>query len=116
MISQNISFYSHQYIYQNLILDKTFGKQTSSKKKDETNPVYGETFNFEIPSTMGLHNMVLTCKVMDDDLLKDDKIGQCKIKLDDLALSPTPIGIDRVVDNNWFTKDARIYLQLSYRA
>jgi C2 domain len=77
--------------------------------------VYGETFNFQIPSTLGLRNMVLTCEVMDDDILMDDQIGKCKIKLDDIPLSPTPIGIDRVVDNNWFTKDARIYLQLSYK-
>ena len=102
-------------LFQNLILDKTYGKQISSKKKDNLNPVYGETFNFEIPSTLGLHNMVLTCKVMDDDILMDDQIGKCKIKLDELALSSTPLGIDRVVDNNWFTKDARIYLQLSYK-
>ena len=87
----------------------------STKKADTLNPVYGETFNFEIPSTMGLHNMVLRCKIMDDDILKDDKIGQCKIKLDDLPLSASPIGVERVVDNNWFTKDARVYLKISYQ-
>ena len=97
------------------MFDKKFGNQKSTTKADELNPVYGETFNFEIPSTMGLHNMVLKCRIMDDDLLKDDKIAQCKIKLDDLPLSATPIGVERVVDNNWFTKDARIYLKIAYQ-
>ena len=58
--------------------------------------------------------MVLICKVMDDDFLRDQKLGQCKIKLDDLPLSATPIGVERVVDDNWFTKDARIFLTIAY--
>ena len=97
-----------------MVFDKKFGTQKSTSKADNLNPVYGETFNFEIPVTMGLNNMVLTCKIMDDDILKDDKIAQCKIKLEDLPLSTEPLGIERVVDNNIFTKDARIFLKLSY--
>jgi C2 domain len=77
--------------------------------------VYGETFQFEVPSTLGLHNLVLICKVMDDDPLKDDKLGECRIKLDDLPLTENWIGVERVVDNNWFTKDARIFLKISYK-
>lgn len=98
----------------NMMFDKDFGDQMSSKKKDELNPVYGETFTFEIPDNVGLNNMVLTCKVMDDDAIKDDKIGSCKIKLEDMNLGPEQVGVDRVVDDNWFSKDARIYLKLSY--
>ena len=95
----------------NMIFDKDFGEQSSSKKKDESNPEYDEVFEFEIPT---LNNMVLTCKVMDDDPLFDDKIGKCKIELEDMDLSEEPTGIDRVVDDNWFSKDATIYLRLSY--
>jgi Ca2+-dependent lipid-binding protein len=99
---------------QNMIFDKNYGSKNSSKKKDEMNPVYHETFTWEIPDTEGTNNLVLTCKVMDDDMLFDDKIGMCKINLEELALSAEPIGVDRVVDNNWFCKDARIYLSISY--
>jgi len=95
----------------NLFFDKDYGEQKSSKKKDDLNPEYGETFEFEIPT---LNNMVLTCKVMDDDPLFDDKIGKCKIKLEDMPLSEEPMGIDRVIDDNWFSKDAVMYLRLSY--
>merc|ERR1712029_868570 len=73
--------------------------------------VYGEDFHFNIPT---LKNMVLTCKVMDDDLLKDEKLGKCKIKLDGLGLSADPVGVDKKVDNKWFKADAIIYLKLSY--
>jgi hypothetical protein len=52
---------------------------------------------------------------MDDDFLFDDKLGQCKIKLDDLPLTENLIGVERVIDKNLFTKDARIYLHLSYK-
>ena len=51
----------------NMIMDKDYGSQTSSTKKDELNPVYGETFHFTLPT---LKNMVLKCKVMDDDIPK----------------------------------------------
>ena len=43
-------------------IDKSYGKKTSSKKQGELNPVYGETFTWEIPD---LKNMVLYVKVMD---------------------------------------------------
>jgi hypothetical protein len=72
-------------------------------------------FSFEVPSSLGLHNLVLICKVMDDDFLFDDKLGQCKIKLDDLPLTENLLGVERVIDKNVFTKDARIYLHLSYK-
>jgi Ca2+-dependent lipid-binding protein len=100
----------------NLAFDKNFGDKKSTKKGGTVNPVYNETFTWEVPSNMGLNNLVLRCKVMDDDPIFDDKLGFCKIKLEDLALSETPLGIDRVVDNNIFTSDGRIYLELSYVA
>ena len=97
-----------------LVFDKNFGDKMSTTKGDTLNPVYNETFTWEIPSSIGLHNMVLRCKVMDDDPLINDKLGFCKITLEDLSLTSTPIGINRVVDNNMFTKDGKIYLELSY--
>ena len=54
-------------------------------------------------------------QVMDDDPIFDDKMGSCKINIEELGLGPEPTGIDRVVDNNVFTKDARIFLKLSYK-
>jgi Ca2+-dependent lipid-binding protein len=91
--------------------DKNFGKAESTHKKGDCNPVYNETFTFEIPS---LKNMVLHVKVKDEDWGLDDKLGWCKIKLDELGLSATPTGIERTVDNNVVRKDGKIYLQLSY--
>jgi Ca2+-dependent lipid-binding protein len=96
------------------VFDKNFGEKKSSTKKDEQNPIYNETFTWEVPSNMGINNLVLWVSVMDDDILKDDKIGKCKISLEELDLSPTPLSLERVVDNNILTKDARIYLKISY--
>ena len=56
--------------------DKTYGMQKSSVKQGDLNPVYDETFHFTVPN---LDNAVLKIKVMDDDLLKDDKMGKAKI-------------------------------------
>ena len=33
-----------------MILDKDFGEQKSTVKKDDLNPVYNETFHFNIPT------------------------------------------------------------------
>ena len=96
----------------NLVFDKNYGRKTSSKKKGELNPVFGETFEFDdVPS---LKNLALNVKVMDDDPVFDDKLGSCRIDLEDLGLSAEPVGTDRVVDNNIFTKDARIFLKISW--
>ena len=51
---------------------------------------------------------------MDDDALSDDKIGKCKINLEKLGLRGSPTDVKKKVDNNWFSKDAYIYLKLSY--
>jgi len=83
-----------------------------SRKSNDLNPVYNETFKFTIPT---LKNMVLTCKVLDEDIgSRDDKVGKCKIKLEDIGLSETPTVIDRVIDWNIFSANGMIYLSLSY--
>lgn len=95
----------------NVFRDKDYGEMVSTKKKDEQNPVYGEDFHFNIPT---LENMELTVKVMDDDTLKDEKLGKTKIKLEKLGLGPEPMEIKKKVDNNIFSADAYIFLKLSY--
>jgi len=97
----------------NTFRDKDFGNKCSSKKKDELNPEYNEEFTFsDIPT---LHNMVLTAKVMDDDMLSDDKIGKCKINLEKIGFtSGVPYEGSWVVDDNWFSKDAEIFLTLTW--
>lgn len=34
----------------NMVFDKDFGEQKSTVKKDDLNPVYNETFHFNIPT------------------------------------------------------------------
>ena len=50
------------------------------------------------------------------DIVSDDKIGSCKVKLDELSLGgPTPADVRQKVDNKLFRKDAVIYLKISYK-
>ena len=91
--------------------DKGYGDMKSTTKSNELNPVYGETFSFNIPS---LNNMELSVKVMDDDIVSDDKMGKCKIKLEKLELSATPLLIEEKVYNRIFGKDSYVHLKLSY--
>ena len=94
--------------------DEKFGKMISSKKKNERDPVYNETFVFDDIET--LDNMELKIKVMDDDEGKsrDDKLGGCKIKLEKLDLEPIPALHRRKIDDNLFAEDAYIFVKLSY--
>lgn len=107
-----IKFYLEQ---DNMVFDKNFGKQESSKKKNELNPVYGETFTFEdVPS---LDNIVLHVTVKDDDIGRDEEIGDCKFKLEDMGLSSSPTEVDKVVDHKGLgllRKHAKVYLKLSW--
>ena len=98
----------------NIMFDKNYGKKKSTKKKGDLNPVYGETFEWD--DVKSLKNLVLWVKVMDDDfgIMNDDKLGKCKIDLEELGLSATPTGTDRVIDNKLIRKDARIFLQISW--
>jgi Ca2+-dependent lipid-binding protein len=67
------------------VFDKTLGKFTSTKKQNECNPVYGETFTFEdVPTT---ENMKLYNKVMDDDFGLDDFLGKCGLNLEKMSLN-----------------------------
>ncbi|KAL7499390.1 hypothetical protein ACHAWT_008165 [Skeletonema menzelii] len=95
----------------NLIKDKDYGDTKSTVKKNELNPVYGETFHFNIPT---LNNMELTIKVMDDDIVSDDKMGKCKIKLEKHGLNSTPKEFKEKVYNRVFGKDAYVHLTLKY--
>eukprot|EP00578_Thalassiosira_sp_NH16_P025477 CAMPEP_0181100218 /NCGR_PEP_ID=MMETSP1071-20121207/13078_1 /TAXON_ID=35127 /ORGANISM="Thalassiosira sp., Strain NH16" /LENGTH=131 /DNA_ID=CAMNT_0023182937 /DNA_START=488 /DNA_END=883 /DNA_ORIENTATION=+ len=95
----------------NLLKDKDYGDMKSTTKKNDLNPVYGEVFHFNIPS---LKNMVLTVKVMDDDIVSDDKMGKCKIKLEKLGLSERPMEVKEKVHNRLIGKDSYVHLQLSY--
>jgi len=94
--------------------DKDFGKMESSKKKDDPNPVFNETFVFpDIPETM--KNMKLKVKVMDSDShSRDDNLGSCTINLEKLDLEPIPMLVRRKIDNNFFGKDAYIFLNMSF--
>jgi Ca2+-dependent lipid-binding protein len=96
----------------NLIGDHDYGFQRSSVKKDDTNPEYNETFIFNNIKT--LNNLVLKVRILDDDFAGDDKVGYCKIKLEDLGLTSSPMAIERVVDRNLLTKNGMVYLKLSY--
>ena len=92
--------------------DKDYGRQVSSKKTNETNPVYSEDFVFDIPT---LDNMQLKITVLDDDKHDaDDKLGGCRIKLEKLDLSSEPLEVRRKVDNNVFAPDSWIFLKLTW--
>jgi Ca2+-dependent lipid-binding protein len=93
--------------------DVDYGKQRSTTKNDQLNPVWGETFTFNIPT---LDNMVLTCKLRDEDQgSRDDKMGWCKFKLENLGLTATPKEFEKVVDRNIGRSNGKIHLKLSYR-
>ena len=57
---------------------------------------------------------LLKIKVMDDDIVSDDKMGKSKIKLEKLGLSGEPMVIEEKVYNRVFGKDSYVHLQLSY--
>ncbi|CAJ1937794.1 unnamed protein product [Cylindrotheca closterium] len=99
----------------NWVFDHTMGKCTSTKKSNDLNPVYGETFTIPVSS---LKNLVLKVNVYDDDIGFDDKVGACEIKVDDLIKpNQEPKAVTKVVDEKagkWFSKDSKIHLKLSY--
>mmetsp|Transcript_13140 Transcript_13140/g.36298 ORF Transcript_13140/g.36298 Transcript_13140/m.36298 type:complete len:143 (-) Transcript_13140:642-1070(-) len=98
------------------IYDKTLETQQSSKKTNDLNPEYGETFTFKKVPTM--NNMILHVKVWDDDIGLDDDIGGCDIKLDDLDLSEEGTEVSKIIDHKkdggWFSRKAKIFLKISY--
>jgi Ca2+-dependent lipid-binding protein len=109
--SQSDPYVRFDLKHRNLIRD--YGFQRSSAKKNERNPIYNETFVFDnIPA---LYDVVLKVRIRDKDLFtRDDTVGRCDINLNDLRLTSTPMSIERIVDRNYITKDAMVYLKLSY--
>jgi Ca2+-dependent lipid-binding protein len=99
----------------NYIFDKGYGKKVSSKKKNDLNPEYGETFEF--PKVPTLKNLVLHVRVLDDDFGFDDLLGSCNINLEKLK-EGKPMEIEKVIEHKktggWFSKKAKIYLKVSY--
>mmetsp|Transcript_5525 Transcript_5525/g.12055 ORF Transcript_5525/g.12055 Transcript_5525/m.12055 type:complete len:219 (+) Transcript_5525:73-729(+) len=72
-------------------------------------PVWNEDFLFLVPST---DDVVLKLKVLDEDLGFDDKMGECKIKLDDYRLSSTPTEVTKVIDGHRRGEDEKITVTL----
>jgi Ca2+-dependent lipid-binding protein len=100
----------------NWVFDKTLGEFRSSKKDNDCNPEYAETFTFEnVPS---VENMILHVKVYDDDVGRDDLLGSCHIQLEKLGLSGELTEVEKVIDNKkgegFFSRKARIFLKLSF--
>lgn len=96
----------------NWMFDKTFGKVKSTTQKDVLNPVWGETYAFDIPN---LEKMKLHIEIKDDDPVIDDKLGACTIDLMEIGLTSEAKEIERVIDGNTFNKGAKIYLKIWYR-
>ncbi|KAI9499618.1 C2 domain-containing protein [Zychaea mexicana] len=68
--------------YVEMWLDDDY-KQRSSEVSNSNNPVWNETFTFNIQE--GSHDKKLYLKVMDKDLMSDDKIGEAKVKIADIV-------------------------------
>ena len=80
----------------NMVFDKNYGKKESTHKRNDCNPKYNETFEWDdIPS---LNNMVLWIKVMDDDIGRDDVIGKGEVNLEHMGISTNPKDVEVVVD------------------
>merc|ERR1712025_584300 len=97
----------------NYFLDRDYGYQVSSTKKNDLNPVWNEDFDFRnVPS---LENMVLTLRVFDEDIgSRDDKCGHCKIKLDKENITRSPKLLEKTVDRKLLKKNGKVFVELSY--
>jgi len=96
----------------NVFRDKDYGTQISSTKQGERNPVWDETFTFNIPT---LNNMILSFKVMDDDVgSKDDKCGKCKVKLEHEDITSSPKRFEKTVDFNLLSRNGTLTFDISY--
>ncbi|KAI7849752.1 C2 domain-containing protein [Circinella umbellata] len=69
--------------YVEMWLDDDY-KQRSSEVSNSNNPVWNETFTFNI--TEGSSDKKLYLKVLDKDLVGSDKIGDAKVDLKDIVL------------------------------
>ena len=87
---------------ENGMFDRSLGKHTTSKKENDLNPVYNETFTFEIPA---LANMRLNVSVYDDNrsaalgnsTMFDSFFGKAAIELGNRELSETPTELSQVI-------------------
>ena len=94
------------------VRDKDYGFQKSTTKKGDVNPVWDETFTFNIPT---LNNMVLSLKVFDDDVgSRDDKCGRTKIHLEKEDITASPTCIEKTIDRNLLRKNGKIVVEISY--
>ena len=94
------------------IRDKDYGVQVSSTKRNERDPVWDETFTFNIPT---LNNMVLSFSLYDDDVgSKDDKCGKCKLKLEKEGISSEPKLFEKTVDFNLLSRNGMLHFEVSY--
>jgi Ca2+-dependent lipid-binding protein len=92
--------------------DKDYGTQISSTKSGERNPVWDETFTFNVDT---LNNMVLSLKVFDDDVgSKDDKCGNCKVKLENEDISSSPKRFEKTIDFNLLSRNGVIVFDVSF--
>ena len=74
--------------------DEDFGWAKSDTLQGR-NPEFDQTFQFNLPS---LDNMVLTCKIRDEDTCsRDDKMGWCKINLERADLCEDPKEFEEVI-------------------
>ncbi|KAI8136785.1 C2 domain-containing protein [Fennellomyces sp. T-0311] len=73
--------------YVELWLDDDY-KQKSSEVKNTNNPVWNETFTFNI--SKGSSDKKLYLKVLDKDLIGSDKIGDAKVNVKDIINSGRP--------------------------
>ncbi|KAL3911935.1 MAG: hypothetical protein SGARI_001404 [Bacillariaceae sp.] len=96
-------------------LDKNYGKQQSTTKKCTCNPSYDETFTFE--NVQKLDNLVLNCKVYDEDFGRDDHMGQKKLKLENMLTPGETLEWSDELDKDHkglFRKDAKLFLNIKY--
>ncbi|KAL1926506.1 hypothetical protein VTP01DRAFT_5627 [Rhizomucor pusillus] len=67
--------------YIELWLDDKY-KQRTSELKNTNNPVWNETFTFNVPEGNSFHKLYL--KVLDKDTVGSDKIGEAKVDFADV--------------------------------
>ncbi|KAI7858362.1 C2 domain-containing protein [Circinella umbellata] len=97
---KNQDFLGKNDPYVELWLDDDY-KQRSSEIKNNNNPVWNETFIFNIPK--GSSDKKLYLKVLDKDLVGSDKIGDAKVDIKDIISSGRPF-------NQWVKLPAKLGL------
>ena len=104
---KNIEIVSTSDPFVKLILkqpDGTIQEFKTAVKDGELNPLYKETFEFEMNPAMrtaGVHEATLMFEVWDKNNVSDDMIGQISYRLSELNAAPDPDGAQPItrVDN-----------------